>query len=277
MREGTVVLITGASSGFGEAAARLLAARGPYRVFGTSRRAAGDDTLGGAEMLPLDVRSDASVAACVDAVMQRAGRIDVLVNNAGYTLAGAVEETAIDEAKAQFDTNFFGMARMVRAVLPVMRAQGGGRIVNVSSLAGLVGVPFHAHDSASKFAIEGLSEGLRQEVRRFGIHVSLIEPGDFKTAGTAARERATGGLPAYAAARDRAIDIMARAEQSGPDPRKRPVYRVVTPPGSGRYQALRRLEDERRGERERAGGPGLEAGSAEARQVQPGNFRFLLL
>ncbi|MCY1013953.1 SDR family NAD(P)-dependent oxidoreductase [Nannocystis pusilla] len=195
MREGTVVLITGASSGFGEAAARLLAARGPCRVFGTSRRAAGHDTPGGVEMLPLDVRSDASVAACVDAVMQRAGRIDVLVNNAGYTLAGAVEETAIDEAKAQFDTNFFGMARMVRAVLPVMRAQGGGRIVNVSSLAGLVGVPFHAHYSASKFAVEGLSEGLRQEVRRFGIHVSLIEPGDFKTAGTAARERAAGVWP----------------------------------------------------------------------------------
>jgi NAD(P)-dependent dehydrogenase (short-subunit alcohol dehydrogenase family) len=218
MRERTVVLITGASSGFGEAAARLLAAHGPYRVFGTSRRAAGDEERGGVEMLPLDVRSDASVAACVDAVLQRAGRIDVLVNNAGYTLAGAVEETAIDEAKAQFDTNFFGMARMVRAVLPAMRAQGGGRIVNVSSLAGLVGVPFHAHYSASKFAIEGLSEGLRQEVRRFGIHVSLIEPGDFKTAGTAARQRAAGGLPAYAAARDRAIDIMARAEQAGPDP-----------------------------------------------------------
>ncbi|WAS91229.1 SDR family NAD(P)-dependent oxidoreductase [Nannocystis punicea] len=217
MREGAVVLITGASSGFGEAAARLLAARGA-KVFGTSRRAAPGETRDGFTMLPLDVRSDASAAACVDEVVRRAGRIDVLVNNAGYALAGAVEETAIDEAKAQFETNFFGTARMMRAVLPIMRAQGGGRIVNVSSLAGLVGVPFHAYYSATKFAIEGLSEGLRQEVRRFGIHVSMIEPGDFKTAGTAARERAAAGLDAYAATRDRAIDIMARSEQSGPDP-----------------------------------------------------------
>ncbi|PCC68631.1 short chain dehydrogenase [Nannocystis exedens] len=218
MGEPTVVLITGASSGFGEAAARFLAARGTYRVFGTSRRAAAGDLRDGVTMLPLDVRSDASVAACVDEVLRRAGRIDALVNNAGYALAGAVEETAIDEAKAQFETNFFGTARMVRAVLPLLREQGGGRIVNVSSLAGLVGVPFHAHYSASKFAVEGLTEGLRQEVRRFGIHVSLIEPGDFKTAATAARRRAAGGLAAYAATRDRAIDIMARAEQSGPDP-----------------------------------------------------------
>lgn len=221
MREGAVVLITGASSGFGEAAARSLAdpgLRGRYRVFGASRRAAPDDPGDGPVMVPLDVRSDASAAACVDEVMRRAGRIDVLVNNAGYSLAGAVEETSLDEAKAQFETNFFGTARMMRAVLPIMRAQGGGRIVNVSSLAGLVGVPFHAYYAASKFAVEGLSEGLRQEVRRFGIHVSLIEPGDFKTAGTAARERAAAGLDAYAATRDRAVAVMERAEQSGPDP-----------------------------------------------------------
>lgn len=215
MRSGAVVLITGASSGFGAAAARLLASRG-LTVFGTSRREGA--TGEGFTMLPLDVRSDASVAACVDEVMRRAGRVDALVNNAGYTLAGAVEETAIAEAKAQFDTNFFGMTRMVRAVLPIMRAQREGRIVNVSSLAGLVGLPFHAMYSASKFAIEGLSEGLRQEVRRFGIEVSLIEPGDFKTGATAGRERVAGGLADYATARERAIEIMARAEQSGPDP-----------------------------------------------------------
>jgi len=217
MREGAVVLITGASSGFGEAAARLLASRG-LTVFGTSRRAGDGATGDGFALVRLDVRSDASVAACVEEVIRRAGRIDVLVNNAGYTLAGAMEETSLEEAKAQFETNYFGMSRMIRAVLPIMRAQGSGRIVNVSSLAGLLGVPFHAHYSASKFAIEGLSEGLRQEVRRFGVHVSLIEPGDFKTGTTAACERAARGLAEYAAARDRAIEIMAQSEQSGADP-----------------------------------------------------------
>lgn len=217
MRQGEVVFITGASSGFGESAAKLLASRG-LKVFGTSRRAENGKERDGFTMLRLDVRSDESAAACVAEVMKRAGRIDALVNNAGYALAGAVEETSIEEAKAQFETNFFGMARMMRSVLPIMRAQGGGRIVNVSSLAGLIGVPFHAYYSATKFAIEGLSEGLRQEVRKFGIHVSMIEPGDFKTGGTAARERAANGLSEYAIARDRAVEIMAKSEQSGPDP-----------------------------------------------------------
>jgi NAD(P)-dependent dehydrogenase (short-subunit alcohol dehydrogenase family) len=216
-----VVLITGASSGFGQAAAGHLAARG-WRVFGTSRGAAGDQRAGeereGITMLPLDVRSDESVAACVKEVMDRAGRIDALVNNAGYALGGAVEEISIDEAKAHFETNFWGAARMMRAVLPIMREQRAGRIVNVSSLAGLVGVPFHAYYSATKFAIEGLSEGLREEVRGFGIHVSLIEPGDFKTGGTAARERPAQPLAAYKQNADRAVEVMAKSEQSGPDP-----------------------------------------------------------
>jgi NAD(P)-dependent dehydrogenase (short-subunit alcohol dehydrogenase family) len=216
MRRDAVVLITGASSGFGAAAARLLAGQG-MTVFGTSRRPAA-----GAEapfaMLPLDVRSDESVAACVEAVLSRAGRIDALVNNAGYTLAGAVEETGLGEAQAQFETNFFGALRMTRAVLPHMRRQGGGRIVNISSLAGLVGVPFHATYAASKFALEGWSEGLRQEVRRFGVRVSLIEPGDFKTGATAARQRVAAPIAAYGSVRDRAIEIMAQSEQAGPDP-----------------------------------------------------------
>jgi NAD(P)-dependent dehydrogenase (short-subunit alcohol dehydrogenase family) len=216
MRRDAVVLITGASSGFGAATARLLVGKG-MAVFGTSRRA-GAGAEGPFAMLPLDVRSDESAAACVEAVLVRAGRIDALVNNAGYTLAGAVEETGLEEARAQFETNFFGVLRMTRAVLPHMRRQGGGRIVNISSLAGLIGVPFHATYAASKFALEGWSEGLRQEVRRFGVWVSLIEPGDFRTGATAARERAANRLAAYGPVRDRAIEIMARSEQAGPDP-----------------------------------------------------------
>jgi NAD(P)-dependent dehydrogenase (short-subunit alcohol dehydrogenase family) len=216
MRKDAVVLITGASSGFGAATARLLAEKG-MTVFGTSRRpAAGADAP--FAMLPLDVRSDESVATCVEAVLERAGRIDALVNNAGYTVAGAVEETSLEEARAQFETNFFGVVRMTRAVLPHMRRQGGGRIVTVSSLAGLVGVPFHATYAASKFALEGWSEGLRQEVRRFGVRVSLIEPGDFKTGATAARQRAASPVEAYGRVRDRAIECMAESEQAGPDP-----------------------------------------------------------
>ena len=135
-----VVLVTGASSGLGRATAALLAGQG-HRVFGTSRRPSAAD-LPGVEMLILDVREDASVDEAVESVMQQTARIDVLINNAGYLLSGAIEETSIEEAKAQFDTNFFGAVRMVRAVLPSMRAHGGGRIVNIGSLAGLIGVPF---------------------------------------------------------------------------------------------------------------------------------------
>jgi NAD(P)-dependent dehydrogenase (short-subunit alcohol dehydrogenase family) len=150
--------------------------------------------------------------------MAETGRIDALVNNAGYTLTGAAEETSMEEARAQFETNFFGATAMTRAVLPIMRRQGAGRIINVTSLAGLLGVPFMAFYSASKFALEGWSEGLRQEVRRFGIHVSVIEPGDFKTGNTEATVRASTPLDIYDKARNRATEIMAKNEQSGPDP-----------------------------------------------------------
>ena len=217
MDNDAVVLVTGASSGFGAATAKLLASRG-MRVFGTSRRAEETKNDGPFTRLRLDVRSAESVETCVARVLASAGRIDALVNNAGYTFASAVEEASIEEAKAQMETNFFGAARMMRAVLPIMRRQRGGRIVNMTSLAGLLGVPFHAYYSASKFALEGLSEGLRQEVRCFGIHVSCIEPGDFKTGVTAGRAQAKEGIDAYAGMRDRAIGIMKDSEQAGPDP-----------------------------------------------------------
>src|SRR5215510_6568414 len=145
-----VVLITGASSGVGQATARLLSQRG-YKVFGTSRSPASAEPIPAVEMFPLDVRTDDSVRACVEAVLSRGGRLDVLINNAGHELAGAVEELSSEEARAQFETNFFGVVRMVNAVLPSMRKQRRGHIVNVSSLTGLTAIPFLGMYSASKF------------------------------------------------------------------------------------------------------------------------------
>ncbi len=134
-----VALVTGASSGFGQATAALLAAQG-FRVFGTSR-AALDRAASSYEVLPLDVRSEASIQACVQTILQRTGRIDLLVNNAGFAQGGALEETSLEDARAQFDTNVFGVLRMLKAVLPVMRKLGGGQIITVSSMLGIVAMP----------------------------------------------------------------------------------------------------------------------------------------
>src|SRR5215216_4101677 len=154
-----VILVTGASSGVGQATARLLAQQG-HNVFGTSRAITSAEPLANITMVALDVRSDASVADCVSTVSRQGGRIDVLVNNAGYELAGALEEHSMEEAKAQFETNFFGLVRMTKAVLPIMRRQRQGQIVNISSLAGLTPIPFMGMYSASKFAVEGYTDAL---------------------------------------------------------------------------------------------------------------------
>ena len=135
----------------------------------------------------MDVEDEASVRRCVDAIVARAGRLDAVVNNAGISIMGSVEDTSIEEAKAQLETNFFGVLRVCRATLPILRRQGGGHIVNISSLAGIIGLPFSGLYSASKFALEGVSESLRMECRAFGIHVVLVEPGDFRTQITARR------------------------------------------------------------------------------------------
>ena len=174
-----VVLVTGASSGIGKACAEHLAARG-YRVFGAQRRT--DAPAGAVEMIAMDVTDDRSVEQAVQEVLARAGRLDAVINNAGTALMGSVEDTSVADAKAQLETNFFGVLRVCRAVVPIMRRQGSGYIVNISSLAGVLGLPFSGLYSASKFALEGMSESLRLETRRFGVHVSLIEPGDFRTA-----------------------------------------------------------------------------------------------
>jgi NAD(P)-dependent dehydrogenase (short-subunit alcohol dehydrogenase family) len=178
--EGSVALITGASSGIGEATALRLAAAG-YRVCGTSRRGApaGQRPF---ELLPLDVTSDASVEAAVSEVIRRAGRIDLLVNNAGFGVAPAgAEESSIDQARAIFDTNFFGIVRMTRAVVPHMRKQGSGRIINIGSVLGFLPMPYGALYAATKHAVEGYSESLDHELRTWGIRVSVIEPAYTKT------------------------------------------------------------------------------------------------
>jgi NAD(P)-dependent dehydrogenase (short-subunit alcohol dehydrogenase family) len=217
----TVVLITGASSGFGEACADHLARLG-YRVYGTSRSASFPE--GGAEqnprMIPMDVRDDHSVRAAVDFVLTEEGRLDVVVNNAGLGMAGAVEDTSLEEAKALFETNFFGMHRVCRAVLPTLRAQRSGLIVNMSSIGGLIAIPFQGFYSASKFATEALTEALRMELMPFGIRVTLLEPGDFKTGFTDNRvfARASSTNPAYRALCQDAIAVMEHDEQHGGAP-----------------------------------------------------------
>lgn len=212
-----VVLITGASSGVGQCTARLLSQRGD-KVFGTSRNPASADSIPGVEMLSLDVRADASVRACVDDVVNRGGRLDVLINNAGYELAGALEELSLEDARAQFETNFFGVVRMVNAVLPLMRRQKRGYIINVSSLAGLSAIPFLGIYSASKFALEGYTESLRHEVKPFNIHVSMTEAGFLRTPMTDNRQVGAQQITEYDPWRQRALKAIRASEDRAPGP-----------------------------------------------------------
>jgi NAD(P)-dependent dehydrogenase (short-subunit alcohol dehydrogenase family) len=221
-----VALVSGATSGFGQAIAAALHERG-WIVYGTTRSAPPAATANGPRAVRMDVDSDAAVTAGVAQVLGEAGRIDVLVNNAGCGYSGSIEDTSLEEAHAQFETNFFGAHRLCRAVLPAMRARGGGRIVNVSSLGGIVSVPFQGFYCASKFALEAYSEALRMELRPFGIHVSMIEPGDFATGITAKRHMAaaSGDGSAYRARCSTAVARMARDESSNRD--LTPVVRTV--------------------------------------------------
>ncbi|RTL38692.1 MAG: oxidoreductase [Rhodocyclaceae bacterium] len=180
MSNAQVVLVTGVSSGIGRATAEKFAKRG-CRVFGTVRKTSKAMPIPGVVLIEMDIRDDASVQNGIQTVIAHAKRIDVLVNSAGVTLLGATEETSIAEAQTLFDTNLFGLLRMIKAVLPQMREQRSGRIVNVSSVLGFLPAPYMALYSASKHAVEGLSETLDHEVRQFGIRVSLVEPSFTKT------------------------------------------------------------------------------------------------
>lgn len=180
MSNSKAVVITGVSSGIGRAAAMKFAERG-CRVFGTVRNTAKAQAIPGVTLIEMDIRDEASIARGFQTIIAQARRIDVLVNSAGVTLLGAAEETSIAEAQTLFDTNLFGLLRTIKAVLPHMREQRSGRIVNVSSVLGFLPAPYMALYSASKHAVEGLSETLDHEVRQFGIRVALVEPSFTKT------------------------------------------------------------------------------------------------
>ncbi len=179
-----IILITGISSGFGKQTARILAEKG-HSVYGTVRRYTSSDTP--VHYLTMDLTDHDSIKSAVKTVIEKEGRIDVLINNAGMHTGGPAETLPIDNIRLQMDTNFTGMVQITREVLPVMRNQGGGTIINFSSIGGLMGLPFQSYYSASKFAIEGFSEALRMEVNRFNIRIILINPGDFKTSNSANR------------------------------------------------------------------------------------------
>jgi len=206
------VLVTGASAGIGRACADELHAAG-WDVTGASRRGT---TSGGWAGLVMDVDDDDSVRTGVAGMLAGGGRIDALVACAGWGLAGAVEQCTIGEAKAQLETNFWGCVRVVQ-VLPAMRAQGGGRIVLMSSIGGVIGIPFQAFYSAGKFALEGLGEALAYEVAPVGVQVTLVQPGNVKTDFTASRRTAQAASrdPVYGAAQTKAVGLMERDEANG--------------------------------------------------------------
>jgi len=248
---GLVVLVTGASSGIGQRLAETMSARG-HRVFAGSRRPGNGSS---ARVLPLDVRDDGSVAAAVGTVLSEAGRIDVLVNCAGYLHEGPLEELTLDELKAVFDTNFFGTARMVAAVLPGMRARRRGHLVNVSALAGLLAMPFWGAYCASKAALEAYSEALRQEVKPLGIRVSLVEPSFFRTALAGRKRRTAGTIPDYDPHRQRMLAALEEEERRAPEPREVVdlMVRIVEKPSTrlrhlvgrgGKNYVLRRMMSE---------------------------------
>jgi NAD(P)-dependent dehydrogenase (short-subunit alcohol dehydrogenase family) len=250
--EGSVALVTGASSGIGEATAKRLAMSG-YKVYGTSRRGAqaGRRSF---EMLPLDVTSDESVEAVVKEVLRLDGRIDLLVNNAGFSVAPAgAEESSMEQARSIFDTNFFGIVRMTRAVVPHMRHQGAGRIINIGSILGFLPRPYNALYAATKHAIEGYSESLDHELRTRGIRVLVIEPGYTKTQFDANLLEADSKLDEYREVRaalgkqlkealaaadepDVVADVVLEAATAA-----RPKLRYTAGGGAGRLRLLRRF------------------------------------
>ena len=212
-----VALVTGASSGIGRATAQLFAASG-FRVFGTSRIQRPD--ADGIEMLRLDVTSDGSVTRCIEEVLARAGHIDVVVNNAGVWQVSIAEETPLPTAHAIFETNFFGVVRMIDAVLPGMRERRAGRIINVGSLSAWVGEPGEAFYAESKKALSGYTEALRYETWPLGIHVSLVEPGSFSTNLTETLRATDSAINDYEAVRESIRKTLERALTEGGDPKR---------------------------------------------------------
>lgn len=230
-----VALVTGASSGIGAATARRLARAG-LTVYGAARRLdrLAELAADGVRAVELDVTSDDSMTAAIDHVLSEAGRIDVLVNNAGYGSYGAIEDVPMAEARRQIEVNLFGLARMIQLVVPGMRGRGGGTIVNITSIGGKITTPLGGWYHASKFAVEGLSDALRTELAPFGIDVVVIEPGGIATEwGDIAMEsaKAASGDGAYAervAAASAAMEGPIAQRGSDPDVVARTIERAVT-------------------------------------------------
>jgi NAD(P)-dependent dehydrogenase (short-subunit alcohol dehydrogenase family) len=213
-----VILITGISTGFGKQVAGLLAAKG-HTVYGTVRKDA--EANPSVAFLKMDLTDIGSVKQAVQTVIQKEGKIDVLINNAGMHTGGPIETSPVEHIKLQMDTNFIGMVSLTKEVLPVMRKQGGGTIINFSSIGGLMGLPFQPFYSASKFAIEGFSEALRMEVNQFNIKVVLINPGDFHTNNSANRRgflAPTGTDDPYNKQFEKTLAIIEKDEANGWEP-----------------------------------------------------------
>ena len=211
-----IAVVTGGTSGIGRETALYLAKNG-CTVYELSRRAEG---VPGLRHIRADVTDEASVGAAVAQILEEAGRIDILVNNAGFGISGAVEFTDTADAQRQLDVNFFGMVRMNRAVIAAMRQQGSGRIVNLSSVAAPVPIPFQTFYSASKAAINSYTMALANELRPFGITVCAVMPGDIKTGFTAARRKVAQGDEVYGGRISRSVQRMEHDEQTGMDPAK---------------------------------------------------------
>lgn len=209
-----VAVLTGGTSGIGMQTALALRDAG-YTVYELSRRAQGVEGL---NHLVADVTDEAAVKNAVDEIIEREGRIDVLVNNAGFGISGAVEFTKTEDAKRLFDTNFFGMVNMNRAVIPVMREAGRGRIVNIGSVAGQIPIPFQTYYSAAKAATNSYTMALANELRPYGVTVCAVQPGDIKTGFTKAREKSIDGDDIYGGRIGRSVARMEHDEQTGMEP-----------------------------------------------------------
>jgi NAD(P)-dependent dehydrogenase (short-subunit alcohol dehydrogenase family) len=217
MSSSKVVFVTGVSSGIGRATAGQFAKLG-CKVFGSVRDIKKAQAIPGVEFVEMDVRDDVSVKRAIEVIIGKSKRIDVLVNSAGGTLVGSVEETSISEAQELFDTNVFGTLRTTQAVLPHMRQQRSGRIINVSSVLGFLPAPYMGLYSASKHAIEGMSETLDHEVRNFGVRVVLVEPSYTKTNLDLNAPQAANRISAYDGDRDLVSKAIVRSVQKAPGP-----------------------------------------------------------
>jgi NAD(P)-dependent dehydrogenase (short-subunit alcohol dehydrogenase family) len=222
-------LVTGITSGIGREIAQLLAERGA-RVFGTVRNPQSTSAIPNVETLRMEVTDDTSVDEAIQRVMQKAGPIQYLVNNAGYSFMGALEETSVEETRQQFETNFFGVLRVTNAVLPGMRQQSFGRIVNISSVLGFLPAPYMGVYAASKHAVEGYTETLDHEIRKFGVRALLVEPAYTKTNIRGNSKFAKVALGVYADERKRLTDAVQQNIEHGDDPRivAEAVYQALT-------------------------------------------------